>query len=324
MSGWRKSFIGLILIAALLGVAAHLGEFTNFAALVGKAEPGWLVVALALQLSTYVSLALAWRAVLLRSEGTRYRLGPLLRIALSKLFADQALPTAGMSGNLVLVDQLVGIGASRGTAVATLLLSMIGFYASYLLFALTALVLLWAHGHATPLMVGLVTSFVLVAIAIPALALWLRQRGSQPLPPLVERIRPIRQLLEAIAEAPGALLKDRYLLGRVVFCNVLVFVADISTLHACLHALGADSSLSTALIAFVLASIVVTLGPIPFGLGSFEVVCTSTLNLLGVSVEGALAGTLLLRFLILWLPLLPGFLLSHRLLVRKDQPRCHR
>ena len=73
---------------------------------------------------------------------------------------------------------------------------------------------------------------------------------------------------------------------------------------------------ATALLAFILASIVVTLGPIPFGLGSFEVVCASTLHMLGLAVELALAGTLLLRFLTLWLPLLPGLLLSRRMLVK--------
>lgn len=316
MAGWRNWFFGLLIAAALIGVVLHFGEFRNFAALAERSQPGWLLAALALQLSTYVSLALAWRAVLLRSEGRRARLLPLVRIALCKLFADQALPTAGMSGNLVLVDQLVGFGASRGTAVAALLLSMLGFYAAYLLFALAALLLLWMHGHATPLMVGLVTTFVLVALGIPALALWLRQRGSKPLPRALERIRPIRQLLETMGEAPAELLKDRSLLLRVTLFNGLVFAADILTLHACLQALGTQAAVSTALIAFVLASIVVTLGPIPFGLGSFEVVCTSTLHMLGLGLAPALAGTLLLRFFILWLPLLPGLVLSRQLLQR--------
>lgn len=47
-----------------------------------------------------------------------------------------------MGGNVLLVDQLRGLGVVRGTAVAALLLSMIGFYAAYALFALAMLVLL--------------------------------------------------------------------------------------------------------------------------------------------------------------------------------------
>lgn len=316
MSIWRSWLFGILIVAALVSIVLHFGELHNFAILIDKAQPGWLAIALVLQLSTYANLALAWRSVLLKAEGRPYPLPPLIRIAFCKLFADQALPTAGMSGNLVLVDQLVSLKASRGTAMATLLLSMLGFYASYLLFALAALFLLWMHGHATPLMVGTVTSFVLVAIAIPALALWLRQRGSKPLPQTVERIRPVHQLLQTIGEAPATLLKDRRLLLKVTLFNGLIFAADILTLHACLRGLGTNPALSTSLIAFLLASIVVTLGPMPLGLGSFEIVCTSTLHMLGLPLEAALAGTLLLRLFILWLPLVPGLILSRRLLVK--------
>lgn len=58
----------------------------------------------------------------------------------------------------------------------------------------------------------------------------------------------------------------------------------------------------------------VTLGPIPLGLGSFELVCTASLKLLGVPIEAALAGTLMLRVMTLWLPLLPGLFLMRRCL----------
>jgi uncharacterized protein (TIRG00374 family) len=319
MKNWRRWFVGVIIAAALVGAVLHWGELRNFAELLRRAEPRWLIVAVALQLVTYASVALGWRAVLLRAEGKLYALRPLFRIALSKLFADQALPTAGMGGNVLLVDQLVALGVMRGTAVAALLISLLGFYASYLVFAVITLFLLWLHGDATPLMVGLVTSFVLVAIAIPALALWLRRRGSKPLPAVVESVRPIRQLLETVAQAPAELIRDRGLFLRVMLLNALVFAADVLTLYTCLRALGTEVSLSTALIAYILAAIAVTLGPIPLGLGSFEVVCTSTLRLLGVPLEAALAGTLLLRVLILWLPLVPGLVLMRTMLRRRGR-----
>jgi uncharacterized protein (TIRG00374 family) len=305
--------VGLLIGAALIGVVLRMGQLENYLQLARQARPGWLLVALLLQLSTYVSLALGWRAVLQQGEEHAFGLKPLLRIALTKLFADQALPTAGMGGNVLLVDQLTAIGASKGTAMAVLLISIRGYYAAYLGFALASLLLLWLHGEASPLMVGLVTTFVLVAIAIPGLALWLRRRGSRPLPPKIERIRPISQLLETVAEAPVRLVADRRLLLRVALFNALVYAADVLTLYACMRALGIEPTLSTALIAFTLASIVVTLGPIPFGLGSFEATSTSVLRLLGVPIEAALSVTMLLRFLILWLPLIPGLVLTRRL-----------
>lgn len=63
-----------------------------------------------------------------------------------------------------------------------MLVSMIGFYAAYAVLALVMLFALWLHDKATPLLAGIVTLFLTVAIAIPSLALWwLRHRGSQPL-----------------------------------------------------------------------------------------------------------------------------------------------
>lgn len=321
MSGWRSWFIGGLVAAALVGVVLHLAELRAFVVLLQHVNPIWLLLALAFQLTTYVSLAMGWRAVLHQAEHRHYRLWPLVRIALCKLFADQALPTAGMGGNVLLVDQLVAIGARRGTAMAALLLTMRGFYGAYLAFSVVTLFLLWLHGHATPLMVGFVTAFVLVALAIPAFALWLRRSGSRPLPGWVERVRPIRQLLETIGEAPAALLKDKRLFRRLLVLNGLIFAADGLTMFACLKGLGLDVPFSTALVAFMLASMAATLGPVPLGLGSFEVVSTSTLALLGVRLEPAIAATMLLRILILWLPLLPGLALTRRMLGKKAPPK---
>ena len=41
------------------------------------------------------------------------------------------VPTAGMSGNVVVVDRLQRIGASRAVALAALIMTIIAYYASY-------------------------------------------------------------------------------------------------------------------------------------------------------------------------------------------------
>lgn len=306
--GWRPWLLGILTGAVLAGAVFHFGEIENFGQLIARARPGWLAAAIFLQLATYASVAMGWNVVLDRA-GMHRDFGRLMRMAVTKLFADQAMPSAGMGGNVLLVDQLTALGVSRGTAVAALLVSMIGYYAAYGMLALVMLLLLWLHDKATPLMAGLVTTFLLVALAIPSLALWLRRRGSQPLPPRLERIGIVRNLLDAVGEAPSELVADRSLLFRVGLYNGLVFLADAATLLACLLALGQPAGFGTAFIALIMASIVVTLGPIPLGLGSFEATSTATLRLLGVPVEVAFTATMLFRLLTLWLPLVPGLFL---------------
>ena len=85
----------------MTGGILHFGDLRNFARLAERAKPLSLIGALLLQLSTYVSLAAGWQAVL-RESGNPMHLPPLLRIAITKLFADQAIPSAGMGGNVIL------------------------------------------------------------------------------------------------------------------------------------------------------------------------------------------------------------------------------
>lgn len=318
--GWRRWFFGVIATLALIGLMLHAGEIEGFGRLLSRARPLWLALAILLQVATYASVALGWSLVL-RRAGTPRSLTRLMRIAVTKLFADQAMPSAGIGGNVLLVDQLTTLGVPRGTAVAALLVSMIGFYAAYALLAIVMLVMLWLHDKATPLTAGLVTTFMLVALAIPSLALWLRHRGSKPLPKRLERVKLVRGLLDTVALAPRDLIADRGLLLRVGACNAFVFLADGATLWCSLHALGEPAGYGTAFIALIMASIVVTLGPIPLGLGTFEATSTASLSLLGVPVGTAFAATLLLRILILWLPLAPGLVMARTILKR---PSMHR
>jgi uncharacterized protein (TIRG00374 family) len=304
---WTWLFAALFL-AGLVFLVRNLAQLQHFVELAHKAEPGWLLAAIGLQAATYASVAAGWNAVL-RRAGHPQPLPRLIPVAISKMFADQAIPSAGMGGNVLLIQRLTALGTPRAAAIAALLISMIGYYASYAALAIVMLLGLWVHRQATPLLAGVVTTFLLIAIAIPSLALWLRHRGSEPLPAAIEGIGPLRRLLQLVSEAPDALVKDRSLIGRVTALNCLVFVADAATLAACLCAVGQPFEPITAFIALMSGSIAMTLAPIPLGLGTFEASCIAMLTLLGVKIEPAITATLLLRGLTLWLPLLVGLVL---------------
>jgi uncharacterized protein (TIRG00374 family) len=318
-ASWRKSRHGslarwlfaLLSVAALAAVVLRFGDLSSFLAMLARAHPLWLLAALAFQLGTYFAVALGWNEVL-RKAGTPQSLRRLMPIAVMKLFADQVLPSAGMGGNVLLIDRLVALGSTRGAAVAALLVSMVGYYAVYAVLALVMLLALWLHNRATPLLTGVVTTFLLVALAIPSLALWLRRRGSRPLPSRIERLTPVRVLLRVVGEAPKHLVADRRLICKVAALNGLVFLCDAATFQFCLLSLGQEVSYATTFIALMSASIATTLVPLPLGLGSFEASSTAMLVLLGVPLAFALAGTLLLRGFTLWLPLIPGLILMRR------------
>jgi uncharacterized protein (TIRG00374 family) len=152
---------------------------------------------------------------------------------------------------------------------------------------------------------------------VPALALWLHRKGAKAIPPWLRRIRTVCELFEMIKEAPTRLVRNLRLIAELTALNGAVFALDGLTMKLCLLALGLHVHFSIAFSAFIMASIVVTLGPIPMGLGSFEAVSIGMLRAMGVPFEAALSATLLFRGYTLWVPLIPGMFAARRQLKRK-------
>ena len=317
-ANWRSWLLAVLLIAGVVVAALHWADVKQFAALVTHAQPLWLLAAAAAQLLTYVALAVEWELVL-RAGKCRAAFGKLLGLTLSKHFADQMVPTAGMSGNVVVVDRLQAIGASRAVALAALIMTIIAYYAAYGGASLVALVLLWLRGKTSWLVIGLISASLALSAAIPALALWLQRKGAEAIPRWLRQIRTVCELFEMIREAPTALVRNGRLIGKLTLLNGAIFALDGLTMQFCLFALGIRAPFSAAFSAFILASIVVTLGPVPMGLGSFEAVSIGMLRALGVPFEAALSATLLFRGYTLWLPLLPGMVAARRQLKRRKK-----
>lgn len=313
---WRSWAIALLLFAGVIVAALHWGDVKKFAALVTHAQPLWLLAALGLQFLTYVSLSGEW-ALVLRAGGCRVSLWRLLPLTITKLFADQVVPTAGMSGNVLLVDRLAALGAKREVAVAAVILAILAYYISYAVAALAALFLLWLHSDLSTLVIGLSTAFLCVAAAIPATALWLQKKGQRAIPSFLKRSGAAREFFELVGKAPARLVRDRRLIAELSLLNGSVFVLDALTMQFCLYSLGMTAPLGGVFAALIVASMVMTLGPIPLGLGSFEAACIAMLRVVGVPFEAALSTTLLLRGFTLWLPLIGGMLLARRVLGRK-------
>jgi uncharacterized protein (TIRG00374 family) len=319
-ANWRSWLLAVLLIAGVIVAVLHWGDVKKFAALVTHSKPLWLLAAVVAQLLTYVALAVEW-ALVLRAGKCRSPFGKLLGLTVAKHFADQMVPTAGMSGNVVVVDRLQGIGASRSVALATLIMTIIAYYASYGFASLVALVLLWWHGHASWVVLGLIAASLGLSAAIPALALWLQRKGAKAIPAWLRRIRTVCELFEMIKEAPTGLVRNLHLIAELTALNGAVFFLDGLTMQLCLFALGLHVPYSAAFSAFIMASIVVTLGPIPMGLGSFEAVSIGMLRVMGVPFEAALSATLLFRGYTLWVPLIPGMFAARRQLKSRKKEK---
>ena len=308
---------GALLLAALLAVSLRYGESARFAELLQRAEPAWLLVGVILQLGTYFCTAVILRLGLSRS-GTKVRMRSLVPLGPMKLFIDQVVPTGGIAGTVLIIRALERRKVPVRVSTAAVVVSLLGFYLAYALSVLLCIGILWVRSHLKPVILSAVTVVSLITAVIPVTLLWLTRGGARGVPHWIRRFPGLKPVLEAIESAPKETLHDRRLLLRASALQFAIVVLDAATLRAMLLAIGVTIPPEVAFVSFTLASIAATVTLLPGGVGPFEAGSVGTLRLFGVRLEAAVAATLLLRGLTLWLPLIPGLWLARREMVNQS------
>jgi Mg2+-importing ATPase len=309
LARWVPWIFGLGLLVAVVMVATHHSQEMAFAQLVLHARPAWLTVALLLQMGTYVTEARIWQRVLCRANVSK-PLRSYVGLALAKLFMDQAIPSVGLSGTLLVIQALDRRGVPRGASMAAVVIDLVSYYAAYTLALGIALVIVWVLGDLTPLMALPACIFAPLAAAVPIALLWV-SRG-RTLPGWLERLPLIRPALRALGEATPTIAHDAWLITRCTGLQLVIFTLDAGTLWIMLWALGLAVNPAPVFASVMLSTLARTLGVIPGGLGVFEAVSVAMLKLIGVPVAAGLAATLLFRFFTFWLPMVPGLILARR------------
>jgi len=306
--GW---LLGIALIAGLVYVATHIAEVEQLLALVRKVRLSWLLVALGLQIGTYLCTALVLQRALVRHR-VHQRLSALMSLGLAKLFTDQVVPSVGLGGTLLTARGLERRGVPAGAALGALVTSLGSYYVAYSLVATASLLLLWHMSALSKPVLALVTVFCFAIAILPVGLFWMSDRGLRHVPAWIGRFPPVRDGLRALSEVPSNLLRAPRLIGETTSLQVVTFVLDASTLGVMLVALGQNVQADVVFATFVVASVVATIAWVPGGLGTFDATCVAVLHSHGVSLEAALAATLLLRVFTLWIPMAPGLWLARR------------
>lgn len=301
---------GAILVG--LGVAvSRFGEQQELLRIAREARPAWLLLALGLQVLTYVADARIWEHILQRA-GTHRPLGRLLQLSVAKYFLDQAVPSGGVSGTVLVVSSLTRTGVAPGTSAAALVLRLAMRWLAY--GAALGLALLYAGRWAKLPDAALAATgvFALGLLAVALLLMALMWRPPRKAHPLLERVRPVRGVVRWVLAADPRVMQSPKLLAQTGWLQLSVHALDAATLWACLAAVGERTPLPAVLAAFMLASAFRSVAAVPGGLGTFEAGSVGALVSFGVPAVPALAATLVFRGLSFWLPLLPGAALAHR------------
>lgn len=303
--------LGLFTLSALIVVVAHFSSIERFIELARGSRPEWMFLACVTQILTYVCAATVWRQAL-RLAGHSRSLRSLFPLGVAKLFMDQAIPSGGASGTLLVVRGLTRRHVRLHLAMAAMLVGLVSYDAAYLIAVLGSAGILWLHGRADLAPVAAVSIFASIVVMIPVAVLLLKNRVDHVPIAWLRKLPGVAMLLNALAKAPTDLLRDTGLLVQAISLQLGIFLLDATTLWVAFRAVGLAVDFWIVVVSFIIASMTATIAPIPLGLGTFEGASVGMLRLLGVPIEAAFAATLLLRGFTFWLPMLPGLWLAKR------------
>ena len=309
---WMSWLLGIALLAGVIFIATHYSEVRLLFQLMRKAMPGWLAAALIAQAGTYFTQAEIWRTVGLKS-GTSLSLSLLYKLALSKLFVDQALPSAGVSGTVVVAKSLSGRGLSNGAVVAAVVINTTSFFSAYVVALALALAIVMKSGHASSLIVSVSLAFMLLGAGLTAGMLALTPERLARIPKRIQRFQFVQNALKDSRTADSKLVRDKRLQAVAGFYQLLTFLLDAATLWMLMHSLGGRPAFGSVFASFMIANLFRTMSFIPGGLGTFEAAVVYMLKTGGTAYATGLAAALLFRGITFFLPMAPGMWFAHRL-----------
>ncbi|HEU4602911.1 MAG TPA: lysylphosphatidylglycerol synthase transmembrane domain-containing protein [Steroidobacteraceae bacterium] len=302
---WLPWLVGIAFVIAVTWGALHFSEAEEIAALAQRANPEWFWVAVALQLATYAAQSEVWRAI---GNAAKFKLhfATLFRLSLAKLFLDQALPSAGLSGAAGTAKELDDIGMPMPGVMASVVLNVAGYFFAYAILLMLALAILPITTVSLRVVGVAAVLFIAISIAISVSLIWLVGRPQKKIPSGMRALKPVRELFASIEGADRSLVRSRKLIAHSTACQGAIVLLDAATVWTLLIALGTQLHPLVVFAGFMFANMFRTFGVLPGGLGTFEAGAVWMLESAGASLPAALSATLLFRGLSFWLPMLPG------------------
>lgn len=281
------SVAGYVLLSQLAQV--------DLVTLVATAQWSWLGIGLALSLVTYVGAA--WSLSGFVPE--RLKLTRTIQAQVAGDFATLVSPPT-LGAIAINVRYLQKSGLHPALAAASVGVSQVMAFVVHI-------VLLVAFGIAAgtqadftfdpprAAVIGVVAVAVLALglLAVPAVRRLITSRVA----PLVREVGP---RLVTVAQRPFKLIEG---VGGMLLLNV----AYIGVLYACVEAFGGSMNLAVVAVVYLAGATIGQAAPTPGGLGAVEAALAAGLTAAGLDAGVAVSSVLLYRLITFWLPTLPGY-----------------
>jgi uncharacterized membrane protein YbhN (UPF0104 family) len=310
------ALVAVLVLVVLL--APGLGEVRER---LGDAAPGWLALAVLLELLSCGSYLLMFRPVFCRRMSWRTS----AQIAWSELAAGSLVPASG-AGGLALGAWILHRGGMPAERIARRSVAFFLIKSSVNFVAVAVLGTLMAVGLVGPGLSLLLTALpAALSVAVIALVLAIPRLGPGRDPgPDDSRLRRAvvaarRAVIGGTAEAVE-ILRSRDL--PVVAGAIGYWAFDNAVLWATFEAFGADVPISVVMMGYLIGQLGGLL-PLPGGVGGIDGGLIGTLIVYGAPAATTAAAVLAYRVILFWLPLIGGaiaFVFLRRALDRAERP----
>jgi glycosyltransferase 2 family protein len=283
--------IGTAAVYLLLSQLSHL----DLRGVIVSADWRWALGALAAAIVCYFAAAL----MLIGYVPERLPLGRTMLVQLAGSFLKLVAP-ATVSAVAVNTRFLQRSGIPPGQAVASVGASQLGGLVFHIMLLATfGFITGTTRTPSLPPSRAIVTAVVAVAVlaivvtAVPRLRRLVVTRARSVFAGVVPRLLDVLQSPKKLCTGLGGTL--------------LLTIAFVACLDACVRAFGGSLDFSTVAVVFMAGNALGSAAPTPGGLGAVEGALTLGLTLSGLPAGTATSAVLLFRLLTFWLPVLPGW-----------------
>jgi len=323
----RRFLFYFITLAALIVVYLKISEFQLIKEVFLRSNFLWLFSIVVIQVLSYYFTALNYRDVL-RVKDLDVRVKELFPVTFVIQFLNQALPSAGFSGQVFFVQYLKKFGLSVAEGIGRAILELTTLYMAFGAFFIISATVLLQGGMVEkhPEALYFIYSFLFFAIIAVSLFFIFQKRGRGKIARWT--IDKLHAYFERRDEKKGnggkknhaehvAMIFDQFkstlnlgVLRRhsrafwlaFLWQNLVLFIS-VLTLYFLSFAIDYKISFSVAFVTFTLTKFLSMVSFIPGALGVFEGGMTLILVSFGVPAGPALAMTLLLRAFTFWFPM---------------------
>lgn len=322
----RRWLLVLIVVAFVVLVIVRRGDVETLVHTLLQAQWQWLLVALALQLVYYVLFGLLYR-VAFALAGVQFPLRELIPVLFASLFVTNLIPTGGLSGAAVFVDDAARRGQSPAQATEGVLLVWVAENVSVLpILVLGMIYLSLRYDLQVYEVVGAVIFVLFIALLTPPLLLGYRQGPEIRafLQWVQDRLDGLARLLRRpaflppgwaeknaadFARASSTIAAHPREVGNTLGIAEAHTLVNLASLYVVFLAFGDPLPFLAVAAGLSLGIAFAVISVLPFDFGLMQGIMALVYISLGVPVATAVAVVLVYGGLNTWLPLALGFLL---------------